>query len=106
MNIEALLAAVCVMGAIVAGAMAFFGIAESPRDELDRRLGGVLGAQNGQTQHALATEVMRTRKQVFPTLAAYLSRKNLTQSIQHDLDRADMRFSVSEFVALRVFLGL
>jgi tight adherence protein B len=106
MQIEALLAAACVMGAIVCAAMAFFGMSASPRDALDRRLGGVIGDQNGQTQQALASEVMRTRKTIFPTLAAYLDRKNITASIQMELDRADMRFSVSEFVALRVFLGL
>jgi tight adherence protein B len=106
MQIEALLAAICAMGAIVCAAMAFFGISASPRDALDRRLGGVLGDQNGQTQQALASEVMRTRKSPFPTLAAYLDRKNITAGIQQELDRADMRFSVSEFLALRVFLGL
>jgi len=94
------------MGAIVCAALAYFGVAASPRDALDRRLGGVIGEQNNQTQQALATDVLRTRKQVLPTLTAYLSRKNMMEAIQRDLDRADMRFSVSEFVALRVFMGL
>jgi len=106
MNIEALLSAACVMGAIICGAMAFFGVSASPRDALDRRLGGVIGDQTGATQTALANDALRVRRTPFPTLAAYLDRQNLTARIQSELDRADMHFSVSEFVALRVFLWL
>ena len=56
---------------------------------------------------ALGNEALRsTGKRSFTTIASFLDRRNLTERIQLDLDRADMKLSVSEFVALRIFMGL
>ena len=56
---------------------------------------------------ALGNDALRSSgKRSFTTIASFLDRRNLTERIQLDLDRADMKLSVSEFVAMRIFMGL
>jgi tight adherence protein B len=107
MDMLALFAALTVAGAIICGVLAYIQMMASPRDQLERRLGHIVGDQADLQVVALGNEALRsTGKRSFATIAQFLDRRNLTDRIQLDLDRADMRLSVSEFVALRLFMGL
>ncbi|HEY7269360.1 MAG TPA: hypothetical protein VH951_06005, partial [Dehalococcoidia bacterium] len=107
MDTLALLAALTVAGAIVCAFLAYMQMMSSPRGQLERRLGHIVGDQQDLQAVALGNEALRSSQQrSFQTIAAFLDRRNLTERIALDLQRADMRLSVSEFVALRLFLGL
>jgi tight adherence protein B len=107
MDTMALLAAATVAGAIICGFLAYMQMMASPRDRLERRLGHIVGDQQDMQVMALGNEALRSSGQrSFQTIAAFLDRRNLTERIALDLQRADMRLSVSEFVALRLFLGM
>jgi tight adherence protein B len=107
MDMTALLAALTVGGAIICGVLAYIQMMGSPRASMERRLGHIVGGDADLEVVALGNEALRSSgKRDFTTIASFLDRRNLTERIQLDLDRADMKLSVSEFVALRIFMGL
>jgi tight adherence protein B len=107
MDMIALLAAATVAGAIICGVLAYIQMMASPRENMERRLGHIVGDQQDMQVVAMGNEALRSGQQRnFQTIAAFLDRRNLTERIQLDLQRADMRLSVSEFVALRMFMAL
>ena len=107
MDMMALLAAAAVAGAIICGFLAYIQMMASPRENMERRLGHIVGDQPDLQVVQMGNEALRSSgKRSFTTIAAFLDRRNLTERIELDLQRADMRLSVSEFVALRIFLGL
>ena len=97
------MAALAVMGAIICGAMAVFQVSASPRGEMERRLEHIVSNDGLGDPAVLAGGALRDQKTSLPTLKAFLDRRNLTEQISLALDRADMRLSVAEFVALRIF---
>ena len=107
MDMLPLLASVTVGGAIICGLLAYIQMMASPRADMERRLGHIVGGQEDMEVIALGNDALRSSgKRSFTTIAQFLDRRNLTERIQLDLDRADMKLSVSEFVALRIFMGL
>jgi tight adherence protein B len=107
MDTLALLASLTVGGAIVMGFLAYIQMMASPRASMERRLGHIVGGEADLEVVALGNDALRSSgKRSFTTIASFLDRRNLTERIQQDLDRADMKLSVSEFVALRIFMGL
>jgi tight adherence protein B len=107
MDMLALFAALAVFGAVICGVLAYIQMMASPRADMERRLGHIVGGETDMAVAALGNEALRSSgKRSFTTIASFLDRRNLTERIQLDLDRADMKLSVSEFVALRIFMGL
>lgn len=98
------------MGALVFGLMALYGVSAHPRGSLQRRLGTMLGEGGGGGSFEASpldfeglrpTKVGRT-----PILASLLQGKSWTAQVVDDLEKADIKLTVSEYVALRVMLAL
>ena len=103
----ALLAAVCILGAIVLGMMGLYSATASPRTNIERRLGRMLGETVGDEMiTAASSEVLRQhRSSNIPLIGTLVAGKAWTDTLAEDLERADMKLTVSEFVALRLFFA-
>jgi tight adherence protein B len=103
----ALLAALAVLGAIVTGLIALFNATASPRSNLDRRLGSLMGEDAGYEAAAASFEGLRSRRTgSIPIISSLLANRSSTDDLAVQLERADMKLTVSEFVAARLFFGL
>lgn len=103
----ALAAALCVMGAIVIGMFAFYQSSAMPRAGLTRRLGTILGETSAYEMAMTQMEALRPKRVGrIPIISAILEGKSSTAETALRLERADMRFTVSEFVAIRIFMAL
>lgn len=106
MDIVALAAALAVMGAIIAGFVALYETTASPRSGLERRLGNLLGQTNSFEASAADFEALRPKRQgKLPIIGALLEGKSWTGQLAIDLERADMKLTPSEFIALRFFFA-
>jgi tight adherence protein B len=104
----ALLAALTVMGCIVFALMALYQSTASPRSNIERRLGNILGegGPNGLEATAADFEGLRqTKVGKTPIIASLLQGRSWTAKMADDLEKADMKLTVSEFVAVRVLLA-
>src|SRR5688572_4124599 len=106
MDTLALAAAVFVMAAISVGVIAFQQMAAAPRSNISRRLDTILG-ETGEIdyQAAMAMNTVALRpKRIgrFPIISSLLAGKSWTDEVASRLERADMRFTVSEWVAIRL----
>jgi tight adherence protein B len=103
----ALLAALCVLGAIVLAMMGLYNATASPRNSMERRLGRMLGETLGDEMvSAAASEVLRQhRTSSLPIIGMFIQGKPGEQTLAEDLERADIKLTVSEFIALRLFLA-
>lgn len=107
MDILALGAALSVMGALVVGALAFYQGNALPRAGLNRRLGAILSDGSALQSAMDQMEALRTKRTgKVPIISSLLEGKDWSAATAKRLESADMRFTVSEFVALRVFAGL
>jgi tight adherence protein B len=107
MDTLALLTALVVMGAIVMALMAFYQATASPRSTLERRLGSVIGETTGAELTALGFESVRSRRTGHvPLIGPYLQGQSWTQHAATELERADVKLNVSEFVSIRLLLAL
>ena len=103
----ALLAALCVLGAIVLAIMSIHNATASPREGLDRRLGRLMGESLGDDwQMAGVAEGLRHHREGrIPIIGSLLKGKDWVQECAADLEKADMKLTVSEYVALRFFFA-
>jgi tight adherence protein B len=104
----ALVAALAVMGAIVTGFLALYEATGRPRGILERRLGNILGdgRPNGMEAVAADYEGLRPgRLGKTPILSSLLQGLDWTSKVGDDLEKADLRLTVSEFVGLRIVLA-
>src|SRR5687768_3395537 len=109
MDFLALAAALTVMAAIVTAALGVFQITASPRQDITRRLGGLLSGASGGGLEATAADYQAlrpTRTGRLPFLGAFLEGKSWSDELATRLERADVKLTVSEFMAVRVMLGL
>jgi tight adherence protein B len=107
MDLIALLAALTVLGAIVMGLMALYQATANPRGDLERRLGTLMGDDAGFEIAAASFEGLRSRRMgSIPIISSLLANRASTDDLAIDLERADMKLTVSEFVAARIFFGL
>jgi len=107
MDLIALLAALAVLGAIVTGLMALYQNTANPRGNLERRLGNLMGEGAGFEVAAAAFENLRSRRTgSIPIISSLLANRASTDDLAMNLERADMKLTVSEFVAARIFFGL
>jgi tight adherence protein B len=103
----ALLAALTVLGAIVTGLLALYSATASPRGDLERRLGVIMGEDAGYEAAAASFEGLRSRRMgSIPIISALLAHRSGTDDLAIQLERADMKLTVSEFVATRIFFGV
>ncbi len=107
MDSLALLAALCVTSAGVVLLVGLHSATANPRGNVQRRLGAILRASGPIDIPMLEHEALRsTRTGRTPIISSLLQGRAWTQTMAHRLERADIRLTVSEFVALRVFVGL
>jgi tight adherence protein B len=107
MDIIAFAAAAAIMGAIITALLAVYEGSASPRGSLERRLGNLLAESTGFEVAAADFGALRqTRTGSLPFIGALLQGKEWTAETAARLESADLRLTVSEFVGLRVFLGL
>ena len=107
MDILALATALTVMAAIVVGLLALHRSTASPRSDLDRRLGSIL-AETSELEPSMAEhEALRPGRTGYtPIIRSLLEGHAWTANMASRLERADIKLTVTEFVALRIFVGL
>ena len=102
----ALLAGLCVLGAIVLGLIGLQQATASPRSIMDRRLGRVIGESTGMEAATLNVEGLRHRRSSnIPLIGAFVEGKSWTAETALALERGDIKLTVSEYVALRLFMA-
>jgi len=107
MDTIALAAALCVMGAIIMAMAAVYQTTVVPRASLNRRLGSVLGETSAYEMAMTQMEGLRPKRVgKITVITSLLEGKDWTAETAVRLERADMKLTVSEFVAIRVFLAL
>ncbi|HXH21450.1 MAG TPA: type II secretion system F family protein [Dehalococcoidia bacterium] len=109
MDIVALGAALAVMGAVVFGLLGIYQATAHPRGNIERRLGAILGegGSGGGQATAVDYEALRpTKVGRTPILASLLQGKAWTSKVADDLEKADLKLTVSEYLALRLMLAL
>ena len=104
MDVVALAAALAVMGAIITGLYALYQSTASPRTNMERRLGNLMGEANPQQATAADFEALRTKREGKVPILGSLFKGS--EQLSLELERADMKFTVSEYVALRFFFLL
>ncbi len=103
----ALLAALATLGAIVTGLIALYGASANPRGDLDRRLGSIMGEDTSVDAVAAgASGLRRSRTGSIPIISAIMANRSSSDALAVQLERADMKLTVSEFVATRIFFAL
>jgi tight adherence protein B len=107
MDVIALLAALCILGFIVSLLLAIYQMSASPRGNLERRLGNLMGDSSGFEVTAASFEGLRSKRVgTIPIISSLLAGRNTTEELALQLERADMKLTVSEFVAVRIFFAL
>ena len=102
----ALLAGLCVLGAIVCGLLGFQQATANPRANMERRLGRVIGESTGMEAATLNVEGLRQRRtSSIPLIGMLVEGKSWTGETALALERADIKLTVSEYVALRLFFA-
>ena len=106
MDLIALLAALAVLGAIVMALLALYNATASPRGQLDRRLGSLMG-EDSSFEAAASFEGLRARRTgSIPIISSLIANRSSTDDLAIQLERADMKLTVSEFIAARLFFAL
>lgn len=107
MDALALGAALCIAGAIILGMVGFYQTSAGPRAHMSRRLGSVMGETSAYELALTKLEALRPKRLGrIPLITSLLEGKDSTAEMARRLERADVRLTVSEFVAVRFFLAL
>lgn len=103
MDLLALAASLCILGAIVLALVGVYQANSSPREGLDRRLGRLMGESVGEDwQIAGAVEGLRVHREGhIPIVGSLIKGRAWVHEAAENLERADMHLSVSEYVSLR-----
>ena len=98
--------ATCILGAIVLGMVGIHKATASPRAGLERRLGRLMSDSMESELEAVATfeTFRRGRTRRLPIIGMFLAGRSGMNQLAEDLERADIRLTVSEFVAVRIFV--
>jgi tight adherence protein B len=97
------------MGAVVFGLLGVYQATAHPRGNIQRRLGTILGegGPQGGEPTAVDFEGLRpTKVGRTPILSSLLQGKSWTATVADDLEKADLKLTVSEYLALRILLAL
>jgi tight adherence protein B len=107
MDLLALVAALVILGFIISLLMAIYQASASPRGNLERRLGNLMGEGSGFEVTAASFEGLRSKRVgTIPIISSIMAGRNTAEELALQLERADMKLTVSEFVAVRIFLAL
>ena len=92
----ALLAALCVLGAIVLALMGLYNATSSPRSSMERRLGRMLGESYGDDiiSEAASEALRQHRTGKIPFIGMFVAGKPWTETLAEDLERADIKLTV------------
>jgi tight adherence protein B len=103
----ALAAALAVMGFVVFGLVALYQSTAHPRSSMQRRLGSILGEAGGGFEATAADfeGLRQTKVGKTPILSSLLKGRNWTAQVADDLEKADMKLTVSEYLALRLMVA-
>jgi tight adherence protein B len=86
--------------------LAIYQATASPRGNLERRLGNLMGEGAGYEVTAASFEGLRSKRVgTIPIISSIMAGRNSTEALALQLERADMKFTASEFVAARIFLA-
>jgi tight adherence protein B len=107
MDLLALAAALSILGAIVFFLVGVYEATASPRSNLERRLGNLMGEGTSYEAAAADFQALRSRRAGhIPIISSLISGKSSTDELALQLERADMKLTVSEFIAVRIFFAL
>jgi tight adherence protein B len=74
---------------------------------MERRLGNLMGEASGFEVTAASFEGMRSKRVgTIPIISSLMKGRNTAETLALQLERADMKLTVSEFVAVRIFMAL
>jgi tight adherence protein B len=103
----ALILALTIMGAIVFGLIGLAQSTGTPRQSLERRLGTILGETENIDYAAIESGALRPKRVGrIPVISSLLEGQSWGKQVEDDLQRADIRLTVSEFVAVRLLFGM
>jgi tight adherence protein B len=103
----AVAAAILVMAAIISGLLGLYYMTGSPRVALERRLGHVLGESTGFEVTPVQSEALREKRVGHvPLISGLIEGRSWTEQLAEDLERGDLRLTVAEFIAIRLFMAL
>lgn len=108
MDFLALAAVTCVMGAVVLAFIGYYSVAANPRKDLERRLGSMIldtGAFDGGGAVEF-TGMTEKRLGKVPFISDLLQNQSWTAELNDELEKADIKLTASEFVAVRVLIAL
>jgi tight adherence protein B len=95
------------MAAIISGLLGLYYMTGSPRVALERRLGHVLGESTGFEVTPVQSEALREKRVGHvPLISGLIEGRSWTEQLAEDLERGDMRLTVAEFIAIRLFMAL
>jgi tight adherence protein B len=107
MDFIALAAALVVAGAIMAGLYGAYEMTASPRGGLQRRLGTLLGdTQSGEASVADYESLRPDKVGRIPVISLLITGRSWTGALAESLARADLKLTVSEFIAMRTMFAL
>jgi tight adherence protein B len=95
------------MGSIMVGLYAFYQTSVGQRSGMTRRLGTILGETPAYEVAIAQIEALRPKRiGRIPIISSLIAGRSSTDETAARLERADMRLTVSEFIAVRVFVAL
>jgi tight adherence protein B len=108
MDTLALAAVLCVAGAFVLAFVSFFQSAASPRSTIERRLGAMMTVSGAVQEAPLPAFMTRQERKLgqVPFISTFLQGQTWTFDLTEELHSADIKLNASEFVAIRVLMGL
>src|SRR5690606_31333738 len=108
MDLLALSASVCILGSIVLALVSVQAATASPRAGIERRLGRLMGESLGSEWESINTVegLRRHREDKVPIIGSLIRGRNWVHEAAENLERADLRLTVSEYVAIRIFAAL
>jgi tight adherence protein B len=105
MDTFALITSLTIMASIIAGMVALYQATASPRDNLQRRLGSLL-TDSGFEASALDYQALRPKRTGrVPLVGRLIEGRDWTEDMALRLEQADLKLTVSEFVALRILMA-
>ena len=107
MDSFALVTAVVVMAAIISALIAVYKATASPRGNVQERLDSLLAESSGFEAAAFDYEALRSKRGGrIPFISHFLEGRDGVEEMTLRLEQADIKLTVAEFLAARVFLAL
>jgi tight adherence protein B len=105
MDFLALVGALFIMVAIIAGTFGFGRATIAPRQGMERRLGRMIGESTGMEAVIPMQSPLRSHREEMPLIGPLIQDRQWRNDLVMALERGDIRLSASEFVAMRLILA-